>query len=208
MQCWSNKRSSEDPDACFTQVLLSRPFWWTERWWVCSCTSRWILNRAWSSSTGRAAVCGGKSAASHASGRWRAAGVTAGPATASGERETSACSLTPLAPLWSLTQSLLSAGSLSIAGSLSWALGFMDPSTDRQTIRSTYRCDWQAKQHFMRHVKRIVTDLLPICVSTILLSFIYNEFFTDFQFQSSFLISSVSFLCTFSCTKYQSIVFQ
>jgi len=67
------------------QVQPSPVFWLTERWWVSSFTSLLTRSLALISLTGLAAASAGRSATSHVLDRWRAAGVTAGQATAYGE---------------------------------------------------------------------------------------------------------------------------
>lgn len=67
-----------------SQVQLSQAYWQIEKWSACSCTLPLTPNLTWSLSIVHVVVCEGKNAASHASARWRAAGGTAGPATASG----------------------------------------------------------------------------------------------------------------------------
>ncbi|KAM9731358.1 BTB/POZ domain-containing protein 2 isoform 2-T2 [Dama dama] len=96
--CSCSRPGSGSPDLTttanrsFFSGPRSRGSWWTVRSSASSCTSPSTPSRAWTSSTGRAAVSVGRNAASTASSRWRAAGVTAALATASGSRSTNASS--------------------------------------------------------------------------------------------------------------------
>lgn len=67
------------------QARHSPASWWTGKWSASSCILLSTPSLAWSSSTGPDAACGARSAALTGSSRWRAAGATAAPATASGE---------------------------------------------------------------------------------------------------------------------------
>lgn len=66
------------------QGLHSQASLWTARWSASSCTSPLTPSPVWTSSTGHAAASVGRSVASTASSRWRAAGATVAQVTASG----------------------------------------------------------------------------------------------------------------------------
>lgn len=67
------------------QARHSPASWWTGRWSASSSILLSTPSRVWSSLTGLGAACGARSVALTGSSRWRAAGATAAPATASGE---------------------------------------------------------------------------------------------------------------------------
>lgn len=67
------------------QARHSQASWWTGRWSASSYILLSTPSRVWSSSTGPGVACGARSVALTGSSRWRAAGATAAPVTASGE---------------------------------------------------------------------------------------------------------------------------
>lgn len=67
------------------QARHSPASWWTGRWSASSYILLSTPSHVWSSLIGPGAACGARSVALTGSSRWRAAGATAAPVTASGE---------------------------------------------------------------------------------------------------------------------------